>query len=56
MLGTQVPSNNGNIPTYSWLTFKEVDAIARDFAAGCRALNLNPEVEAEGRKWRFLGI
>jgi len=34
---------------YSWLTFKQVDAISRDFAAGAKALNLAPEVEGEGR-------
>ena len=41
---------------YDWLTWKEVDGLARDFAAGCMALDLVPEVEGEGRNWRFLGI
>ena len=41
---------------YSWLSWKEVDGLARDFAAGLAALDLTPEVEGEGRTWRFLGI
>jgi len=50
LLGT----NNGK--SYDWLTFKQVDDIARDFAAGVMALDLAPEVEGEGTQWRFLGI
>lgn len=34
---------------YTWLTFKQVNDIARDFAAGAVALDLAPEVEGEGR-------
>ena len=41
---------------YDWLSFKQVDELARNFAAGSRALDLNPEVDAEGKKWRFLGV
>lgn len=50
LLGTNV---NGK---YEWLNFKQVDDLARDFAAGAMALDLAPEVEGEGRQWRFLGI
>jgi len=38
------------------LTFKQVDELSRDFAAGAMALDLAPEVEGEGKQWRFLGI
>jgi long-chain acyl-CoA synthetase len=41
---------------YNWLTFKQVSEEARGFAAGCQELNLCPEVDGDGRKWRFLGI
>lgn len=34
---------------YEWLTFKQVDELSRDFAAGAMALDLAPEVEGEGR-------
>jgi len=44
------------VTEYTWLSWKETDAIARDFAAGCMALNLVPEVEGDGKMWRFLGI
>ena len=55
LMGTPIQNAKGEAE-YNWLSFKEVDVLARDFAAGCNALDLNPEVEAEGRKWRFLGI
>ena len=55
LLGTPAPGKDGKAE-YSWLSFKEVDELARNFAAGSRALDLNPEVDAEGRKWRFLGV
>ena len=50
LLGTNVGGK------YEWLSFKQVDDLARDFAAGAMALDLAPEVEGEGRQWRFLGI
>lgn len=30
--------------------------MAQEFAQGSRKLDLAPEVEGEGRKWRFIGI
>lgn len=41
---------------YEWMTLKEISETAKKFAAGATALNLCPEVEAEGRTWKFLGI
>lgn len=41
---------------YEWLTFKEAEECASDLAAGCQALGLAPDVEAEGRMWKFMGI
>ena len=41
---------------YQWISFKEVAKIARTIAAGMMKLNLIPEVEAEGKQWRFLGL
>ena len=38
------------------MTIKEVADEALLFAKGASKLNLCPEVEAEGTKWRFLGI
>jgi len=50
LLGTQV---NGK---YEWMTIQETNKAARNFAAGVRKLDLAPEVEGEGTKWRFIGI
>ena len=49
-LGTRV----GN--EYQWLSWKEVADLAANFSYGMRSLNLVPEVEGEGKLWRFLGI
>ena len=49
-LGTRVGDE------YSWVTFKEVAYRARYLSYGYLALDLIPEVEAEGIKWRMMGI
>jgi len=49
-LGTRV----GN--EYQWLSWKEVADLSSNFSYGMRSLNLVPEVEGEGKMWRFLGI
>ena len=49
-LGTKVGS------TYEWMSFKEVEQTARNFAAGAEKLGLVKDVEAEGKTWRFIGI
>ena len=41
---------------YDWESASEVYETSKKFAAGCMQLGLVPEVEAEGRKWRFMGI
>lgn len=38
------------------MTVKECVDTARCFAAGCMSMGLVPQVDAEGKKWRFLGI
>lgn len=38
------------------MTVSEVYKKSKNFGAGLMALNLIPEVEGEGRKWRFLGM
>ena len=38
------------------MTLKEVSETAQNIAAGCMALDLVPEVEAEGTTYRFIGI
>ena len=38
------------------MTFKEVGEYAEMLSYGIMALNLCPEVEAENKKWRFIGI
>ena len=41
---------------YEWLSYKETVNTAKQFAAGAMAMDLLPEVEADGRKWRFIGL
>jgi len=43
-------------PKYEWMTLKEVSDTAKEIAAGCMALDLVPEVQAEGTTYRFIGI
>ena len=50
LLGTKVKGK------YEWLTWTESMTIAEDFSAGMMKLDMVPEFEAEGRKWRFFGI
>lgn len=50
MLGTKVDNE------YQWMSFKEVAVVARNFAAGAEALNLIPEIEADGTKFKLIGI
>ena len=50
MMGTR----NGD--KYEWMTAKEVALTAKQFGAGCAALDLIPEMHAEDRMWRFIGI
>jgi len=38
------------------MTYKEVAQVAANFSYGSKQLGLVPEVQGEGRKWRFLGI
>ena len=38
------------------MTLHEVSEKAQEIASGCKALDLVPEVEAEGLTWRFIGI
>jgi long-subunit acyl-CoA synthetase (AMP-forming) len=49
-LGTRV----GDL--YEWMTWKESMDIAQNLSYGIMDLGLCPEVDAEGRKFRFMGI
>ena len=49
-LGTRVGTK------YEWMNFKEAEQTARNFAAGAEKLGLCPDIEAEGKIWRFIGI
>jgi len=41
---------------YEWKSFAEVGRLAENFAKGMLHLNLTPEVEGEGKMWRFIGV
>lgn len=41
---------------YEWLTFKEVDEIAKNLSFGMLSMDMIPDIQAEGRPWRFIGI
>jgi len=41
---------------YHWLNVSECHDIAKKFAAGAAHFDLNPEIDAEDSKWRFIGI
>ena len=41
---------------YKWTTYGDFDVTCQAFAKGLMNLDLLPEVEGEGKMWRFLGI
>ena len=41
---------------YEWLTWRELDETCENLSHGIKAEGLAPEVEAEGKTWRFMGI
>ena len=49
-LGTRVGDE------YVWKTHAEVNELCESFGYGVNALGLAPEIEAEGKQWRFLGV
>ena len=57
MFGTKVnkPGGKEGEKMYEWMTVKEVVETSKYLAAGLAHKGLIPDVEAEDRKWRFLG-
>ena len=41
---------------YVWMTWSEADTFTVDMARGIKALNLMPEIQAEGSTWKFMGV
>ena len=41
---------------YEWMTFKEMATCAEMLSHGIMALNLAPQIEAEDKTWRFMGV
>lgn len=41
---------------YQWQSYRDADQDIENFASGLMAKQLIPEVEGEGRKWRFVGV
>lgn len=41
---------------YEWESYRDVNADVENLARGMIAMNLNPEVDGEDKKWRFVGI
>ena len=63
LLGTKVGKAaelgvKGSVSTlrYEWMTVKEVVETSKHLAAGIASKGLIPDVEAEERTWRFLGL
>lgn len=54
--GFRTVDNEGNPGPYTWRTFVDLDEVTQNFARGIRELDLSPEVEGEGKMWRFFGI
>ena len=60
--GTKNPNpigkNEAGVLTYKydWMSYKEVADTAKFFAAGAVNKGLVPDIEHEGKKWRFIGI
>ena len=57
LMGTKVATGNKDTPwEYKWLTIKEVAETARKLAIGLATEGLIPDIDNEGKTWRFLGI
>lgn len=54
-LGSRVRPD-GTLGEYQWKTWNEVDRLVESLAKGYQYYDLLPEVEGDGRKWKFLGI
>lgn len=52
-LGTRDDQQEGR--PYVWRTFKQCEDYVDNLARGFNALGMMPEVEGEGRKWKFMG-
>ena len=50
------PGEKAEFGPYEWKSFAEVDKLASNFGKGLVTLNLCPEVEGEGKPWRFIGV
>jgi long-chain acyl-CoA synthetase len=53
-LGSRDDSKEGR--PYIWMTYKQCDDFVTNLARGFIGLGMMPEVEAEGRSWKFMGI
>jgi len=53
-LGTKVKRAEGF--AYEWVTVKETCTTVKEIASGMMAMGLAPEIEAEGKTWRMVGI
>ena len=49
-LGTRVGDG------FEWVTWKQLDDICEALSYAVQAHGLTPEIEAEGRTWKFMGI
>ena len=57
MMGTKHPTGNADVPwEYKWDTVSTVVETGKHLAAGMLSLGLLPDIDGEGKKWRFLGI
>ena len=55
-LGTRRKNADGTAGEYEWLTYNQVNVNISNLARGFMVNKLCPEIEAEGRTWRFCGV
>lgn len=56
-MGTKVPTGNEETPwKYEWMTLTQVLDTAKQLAVGMMSFGMLPEIEGEGKMWRFLGV
>jgi len=41
---------------YEWLNWRELDEIVENLSFGIENAGLTPQIEAEGKTWKFMGI
>ena len=55
-LGTRIKDEQGKAGPYQWQTYAEINTIAEDLARSLKIQDLCPDIDENGKTFRFCGI